>query len=225
MDSNVSRRRLLSGAVVGSASLLVNGCAPGEEIAHDDGAEHEGFADFRSALAGLVTPSCVETEDNLLGPFYLANAPFRTSIAAANEGQRLVVSGTVAGAGPSGCVPLANALVDVWQANARGRYDLSRTFKWRGRMNADASGAFSFETILPGRYLNGDQYRPRHIHFIVSSPGYATLTTQLYFAGDPFIADDPFVKTSLVTPLTRQAGVLHGSFPIVLAQAATPSTP
>ena len=98
-----------------------------------------------------------------------------------------------------------------------GAYDLTDPgFFWRGRFHADAAGHYAFETILPGRYLNGATYRPRHIHLKASHPGYAELTTQIYFEGDPFIPSDPFVRSSLVIPLGNVVGVLRGDFPIVL---------
>lgn len=164
-----------------------------------------------------VTPQCVETEDNILGPFYRPNAPFRTQIADESDGELLFLTGSVIGHGAA-CVPLAGALLDVWQADADGVYDnASPNFLFRGQLNADSTGAYALQTILPGRYLNGGTYRPRHIHLRISAPGYVLLTTQLYFAGDPFIPSDPFVHPSLVVPLEQRMDGWHARFDIVLA--------
>ena len=82
---------------------------------------------------------------------------------------------------------------------------------------------YEFETIHPGRYLNGSQLRPSHIHYRVSSPGHAELVTQLYFEGDPEIAGDPFVRLSLVVPLEARhaprGDYEAATFDIVLAKA------
>ena len=74
----------------------------------------------------------------------------------------------------------------------------------RGKLNADASGSYAFRTIIPGRYLNGAQYRPAHIHVKVSAPGQVPLTTQLYFEGDPFNDVDPFILDPLIMALEDQ---------------------
>ncbi|NUO53667.1 MAG: protocatechuate 3,4-dioxygenase subunit beta, partial [Polyangiaceae bacterium] len=90
-----------------------------------------------------------------------------------------------------------------------------------GKIETDADGHYSFVTIKPGWYLNGDQFRPAHIHYKVSHNDGVALTTQLYFEGDPYIPIDPFVKDSLVIPLSQGevngAEGLLGTFDIVLA--------
>lgn len=166
---------------------------------------------------GGVTPQCLETEDNILGPFYRAGAPFRTELATAADGELLQVYGTVSGRAGS-CLALPGALLDIWQADSSGAYDnTSPNFLFRGRLNTDSTGAYAFQTVLPGRYLNGNMYRPRHIHLRVSAPGHVLLTTQLYFEGDPFLSSDPFVRPSLVVPLEQRDQMLHARFDIVLA--------
>lgn len=152
---------------------------------------------------GGPTPGCKVTDDNILGPYYKPDAPFRTDITDGKPGAKLTVRGTVFGCD---CVtPLAGAVVDVWQADDAGAYD-NTGFVLRGRMLTDAQGRYQLETILPGLYLNGSTYRPRHIHYKVSHPNGTALTTQLYFAGDPWIASDAFVKDSLVMPLSESVG-------------------
>lgn len=246
-NRRLTRRVLLGQSVVGVGAWVLHGCAAAPERTFNDagapplspGADGGPFADAGSvepdagdpADAGVdggvdagmhtedagVTPQCLETEDNILGPFYRANAPFRTELATAADGQLLVVQGTVSGRAAV-CTALSGALLDIWQADSAGAYDnTSEAFLYRGRLNADSSGAYAFQTILPGRYLNGNEYRPRHIHLRVSAPDHVLLTTQLYFEGDPFLSSDPFVRPSLVVPLEQKADALHARFDIVLA--------
>lgn len=91
--------------------------------------------------------------------------------------------------------PVADALVDVWQANAHGRYaherdpntaPLDPNFQGWARLTTDAEGRFRVRTIKPGAYPVADGWsRPPHIHFKVARRGFHELTTQMYFAGDP----------------------------------------
>lgn len=165
------------------------------------------------------TAGCQVTDDNILGPFYTPDAPYRDDITDGKSGTPLIVEGTVYGCD---CVtPLAGAVVDVWQADDAGAYD-NVGYVLRGRVKTDASGHYSFTTIVPGLYLNGDSYRPRHIHYKVSHPQGVALTTQLYFEGDPHIATDAFVKPSLVMPVKEEVGpgggkLLRVEFDVVLA--------
>jgi len=69
-----------------------------------------------------------------------------------------------------------------------------------------------------GRYLNGTEYRPAHIHLKVWVGGVERLTTQIYFEGDPYLESDLFVEDGLVIPLVEDgAGGLAGEFPIAIA--------
>ena len=163
------------------------------------------------------TDGCFVTEDNILGPYYKAGAPFDQDLADDLEGELLLIEGTVYGCDCE--TPLAGAIVDVWQADSDGAYD-NAGFLLRGKVQTDANGRYSFLTIKPGWYLNGSQYRPAHIHYKVSHEDGVALTTQLYFEGDPYIPIDPFVKESLVIPLApgdvgRGQGLI-GTFDVVL---------
>ena len=104
--------------------------------------------------------------------------------------------------------PVKNALVEVWQANASGRYRhkkdqylgaLDPNFGGCGRVLTDENGHYVFRTIKPGPYpwrnrLN--DWRPAHIHFGISGSGWAQrLITQMYFEGDPLIATCPIIRT------------------------------
>jgi protocatechuate 3,4-dioxygenase, beta subunit len=103
--------------------------------------------------------------------------------------------------------PLAGALVEVWQANASGRYRHSRDqylgaldphFAGCGRVLTDAHGHYAFRTIRPGPYPwrnRINDWRPAHIHFAVSGRAWVQrLITQMYFEGDPLIAECPIVR-------------------------------
>lgn len=168
---------------------------------------------------------CALTEDNIEGPYYRENAPWKTRLGEANEpGVPLRISGVVMDAS---CQPIPDAIVDVWQANNKGSYDNdgqndppNQAFHMRGRMKTNAKGEYAYDTVVPGRYLNGDTYRPSHIHYKVYAPGYQTLTTQLYFAGDPYIKGDAFVRPSLVITLKGANQSQTGEFSIVLSKKA-----
>ena len=136
---------------------------------------------------------CDLTSDDILGPYYLPGSPNTTLIALPGEpGDRLFISGAVLS---NDCLtPVPDAMIEVWQANDAGAYDTSPAFLLRGTMYTDANGLYAFESIIPGAYLNGSQYRPKHIHYKVSKPGFPTLVTQLYFEGDPYIPADPWAS-------------------------------
>jgi protocatechuate 3,4-dioxygenase beta subunit len=119
--------------------------------------------------------------------------------------------------------------VDVWQASADGFYDVQQPGvqpdrNLRGLFTADADGRFWFSTVIPRYYPIPDDgpvggllrasgrhpFRPAHIHFLVSAPGHATVTTHLFVAGSPYIDSDAVfgVKESLVQdfPLVDDPG-------------------
>ena len=119
-------------------------------------------------------------------------------------GERIVVHGFVRDQFGRG---VANALVEVWQANASGRYRhkkdafigaLDPNFGGCGRMLTDADGYYRFRTVRPGAYPwrnRVNDWRPAHIHFSLSGDGWSQrLITQMYFEGDPMIAIDPILR-------------------------------
>ena len=152
-----------------------------------------------------ATEECTETEDNIEGPFYKPGAPERSTLVEDGiAGTRLTVSGRILG---TNCVPLAGALLDVWQADDNGQYD-NAGFKLRGRFHADSSGNYRLHTIVPRHYrVSRSSYRPSHIHVKVSATGVPLLTTQIYFRGDPYNATDSAFRQSLaVTPVDASGG-------------------
>ncbi len=130
----------------------------------------------------LEPMTCIPTQSDAQGPYYLAGAPFKNPIADPDEpGPRIVLAGHV---GDTTCTGIAGAVVDIWQTDAQGLYPTAEEgFRLRGKVTADEAGNYSFETVLPGFY----EGRPRHVHAKVSGPGFGTLTTQIYFAGDPYL--------------------------------------
>ena len=154
------------------------------------------------AVAAPATPAQVE------GPFHPVEAQKDTDLnltqikghSESARGEVIMVRGRVLN---SQGQPLANALVDIWQANDAGRYShaedpntapLDPNFQGWGMVNTDENGRYAFKTIKPGAYplsfLGGDGWRCRHLHFKVTRPGYEELITQMYFQNDPLIAQD-----------------------------------
>ena len=169
------------------------------------------------------TPEC-QTTDDILGPFYRVDAPIRTDMRVAGDlGAALIVEGTVYS---DDCVtPLSGALVEVWQADGTGAYDTaSSDFRYRASLVSGEDGAYAFNTNLPGKYLNGSQFRPSHIHFQVTAEGYRTLFSQVYFEGDSDIAADPWASSAaaearILTVTELDSGELLVNFDIYLVLA------
>lgn len=120
-------------------------------------------------------------------------------------GERIVVAGRVLD--ESGR-PVPDALVEIWQANAAGRYlhpndqhdaPLDPNFGGAGRVMTDAEGRWRFVTIKPGAYPwrnHHNAWRPAHIHFSLFGPSFGTrLVTQMYFPGDPLQPLDPIFNS------------------------------
>lgn len=135
-----------------------------------------------------------ETTNDILGPFYRKNAPIRSNLTYKGlKGSKILLKGKVFG---SDCkTKLENALVEIWHCNTDGEYDNdSELFLHRGQQPTNANGEYNFETILPGKYLNGKLYRPSHIHFRVTHKKTQELISQIYFKGDPHITEDPWAS-------------------------------
>jgi catechol 1,2-dioxygenase len=180
-----------------------------------------------AALADNVKP----TEDNILGPYFREGAPYRAKITPPlAKGTTLLIRGRVWGFDTK--KPLVNAVLDIWQADADGRYDnddpknppAKGVYLNRARVLTDETGYYEYETIHPGPYKIGpDAWRPAHIHYLVRKAGYANLVTQLYFQGDKFNAKDEFIKPSLIIKLegakVNGSAIETGVFDVVLAAA------
>lgn len=116
-------------------------------------------------------------------------------------GERITVTGRVL---DESSRPVPHTLVEIWQANAAGRYlhkvdqhnaPLDPNFTGSGRTLTDGEGRYKFVTIRPGEYPWKNHYnawRPAHIHFSIFGPAFATrLVTQMYFPGDSLLPYDP----------------------------------
>jgi protocatechuate 3,4-dioxygenase beta subunit len=125
------------------------------------------------------------TPPNALGPFYKRLTPVNNMLRAPGDpGMPLTLSGQVFNT--RGNV-LPNATIEIWQTNHHGHYDLDG-YRYRGKLKVDQSGAYSFETVIPGHYPDRIC---QHTHYLVMAPGHKPLVTQLYFATDPIFEGDP----------------------------------
>jgi catechol 1,2-dioxygenase len=150
-----------------------------------------------------------ETQANLLGPFWRDDQPL------VQDGGSLIRSPTpgpplsvrVRLQDPTGA-PIAGAEVDVWHSSPDGLYENQdpeqAEMNLRGRFISDAEGRFSFTTVMPAGYPIPDEgpvgellrmagrhkFRPAHLHFMIYKPGFKTLISQLYVAGDPYVDTD-----------------------------------
>lgn len=165
------------------------------------------------------------TESTVLGPFFVEDAPEAANgadIASGAKGEPMQVAGRVI---KPGGAPVVGALVETWQCDADGFYDVQRGEgpALRARLRTDADGRFAFRTVRPvsypiphdgpvGRMLEAQgrhPWRPAHIHFKLSAPGHATVVTHIFVEGDAYLASDTVfgVKSSLVRPF--DGGLTH----------------
>jgi hydroxyquinol 1,2-dioxygenase len=158
------------------------------------------------------------TETTVLGPFYVASPPEFAAggdIARGLAGEPLFVEGVVSSETGT---PLAGAVVDVWQSDDQGRYDLQfddpDMFFLRGRLRTDDKGRFGFWSIMPRSYpiptdgpagallaaAGRHPYRPAHVHFRIAAPGHDDLITHVFVRGDEYLSSDVVfgVKGSLI---------------------------
>lgn len=167
------------------------------------------------------------TETTVLGPFHVQGAPepaHGADISGGLPGQRLLVEASVASAGG---VPIPGAVVEVWATDGDGFYDVQRPeldgLALRATFRTDQEGRLHFWTVMPAYYPIPDDgpvgallaatarhpYRPAHVHFMISAPGYETLVTHIFAEGSPYLDSDAVfgVKTSLIEPFaTRPPG-------------------
>ena len=159
------------------------------------------------------------SESTVLGPFHVANAPeleLGSNICLDQKGEPMLVKGRVL---DTDGAPIANAKVDVWQANDEGFYDVQQKghqpdFNLRGVFRTDDQGRYWFNAVRPKFYPIPDDgpvgkmlarmgrhpFRPAHLHYIIEADGYETLTTHTFDPDDPYIHSDAVfgVKESLI---------------------------
>ncbi len=177
------------------------------------------------------------TENTVLGPFHVAQAPARAngdSICLDGKGTPCIVRGRVTDEGGN---PIAGALVDVWQTNDDGLYDVQQPgvqpdMNMRGMFTTDADGGYHFVTVKPLPYsiptdgpvgqmldaMGRHAMRPAHIHYIVSAPGYEKLVTHIFVKDDPYLDSDAVfgVKESLIVDFERDDDTWKAEFTVKL---------
>jgi catechol 1,2-dioxygenase len=160
-----------------------------------------------------------ETESTVLGPFYIENAPKYpngANICLDGKGEPVWVHGRVTDAKGK---PIVGAVLDVWQANEDGFYDVQQKgiqpdMNLRGVFTSDKNGVYNFRSAYPRFYpipfdgtvgdmlvaLDRNHNRPAHLHFIVSAPGFEKVTTHIFTPDCPWLKDDAVfgVKQSLI---------------------------
>ena len=153
------------------------------------------------------------------GPVYGESPPAETDSDLTRQhdgeplGERIIVTGTVRDRGGR---PVPGSLIEIWQANAAGRYvhqrdrhpaPLDPNFTGAGRVLTDSEGRYRFTTIRPGAYPwrnHENAWRPAHIHLSVFGRAFTErLVTQMYFPGDPLHSADP-IFNSVRDPAARE---------------------
>lgn len=167
------------------------------------------------------------TESTVFGPFHVADAPVRAmgdDICLDGKGEPCWFEGRVVDLEGR---PISGACVDVWSDNADGFYDVQQPGvqpQWnnRGRFFTGPDGAYAFRGIKPTSYpipddgpvgkmlahLGRHPYRPAHMHFLVTAPGFQKLVTHTFVGGDTYLSSDAVfgVKETLIAPFERQEG-------------------
>lgn len=183
------------------------------------------------------------TESTVVGPFHIENAPERAmgdTICLDGKGELCSFEGRVLDLDGN---PVDGAKIDVWSDNAEGYYDVQQPGiqpKWnnRGVFTTGPDGAYHFIGIKPVSYpipddgpvgqmlgrLGRHPYRPAHMHFMISAPGFQTVVTHTFVGGDKYLTSDAVfgVKMSLVAPfepVTNGATAWRSPFDFVLVAA------
>ena len=142
-----------------------------------------------------------------------ADADLTTRHSGEPLGERIILAGRVL---DSGGRPVPDTLIEIWQANASGRYahgvddhdaPLDPNFDGAGRCMTDSAGRYRFVTIKPGAYPwrnHRNAWRPQHVHFSLFGRAFTQrLITQMYFPGDPLFGQDP-IFNSVPDPKARE---------------------
>lgn len=180
------------------------------------------------------------TENTVFGPFHVDDAPIRAmgdNISLDGKGESCLFEGRVLDLDGK---PIAGATVDVWSDNADGFYDVQQPGiqpKWnnRGRFITGADGRYAFRGIKPVSYpipddgpvgqmlghLGRHPYRPAHMHYLVTAPGFQKLVTHTFVGGDDYLTSDAVfgVKNTLVAPFDKVEGgqtLWHSPFDFTL---------
>jgi catechol 1,2-dioxygenase len=164
------------------------------------------------------------SESTVLGPFHVADAPelpMGANICLDHKGEDMVISGRILDTGGR---PVEGAVIDVWQANDEGFYDVQQKgiqpdFNLRGVFRTGRDGRYWFRAVKPKFYpipddgpvgkllgaLGRHPYRPAHLHYIIKANGFESLTTHIFDPHDPYIHSDAVfgVKASLLAEFRK----------------------
>jgi protocatechuate 3,4-dioxygenase beta subunit len=188
-------------------STIYPGIAPNDQVTLD-------YPEYKSTRLRVPKKPLIQLPHSLseiTGPLYGHNPIGETDNDLTRQckgeplGERIIVAGKVMDEDGR---PVRNTLIEVWQANAAGRYihtrdqhpaPLDPNFIGAGRTITDEEGNYRIVTIKPGAYPwrnHPNAWRPAHIHFSLFGPALVTrLVTQMYFPGDPLMANDPISQS------------------------------
>jgi len=173
----------------------------------DESGDADGDSDGDAGDAGTDGQlECPATPPSIEGPFYRDGIPIRADLDLyGDEGGPLHLSGLVQ---DESCAPIAGAVIEFWHATpatpgvrpggVNATYDTSGELRYYGQVATDDEGRYELRTLIPGWYLHGAAYRPAHIHVKIWVGDVERLTTQLYFANDPFNVGDPWFDPETV---------------------------
>ncbi len=185
-----------------------------------------GLSMLVTALNNKKPQGC--TEATVFGPFHVEGSPhvpLGGDVANGAEGEPCFVRGSVVGIDGQ---PVPNAELQVWQADAAGNYDVQyarengeHEHRARATLNADANGDFHFKSIRAEAYpiphdgpvgkmleaLGRHPWRPAHLHFMITAPGFERLITHVFRNGDRYLDSDAVfgVRSSLIADWIEQA--------------------
>lgn len=185
-----------------------------------------GLSTLVTALNHKKPVGC--TEATVFGPFHVSDAPhveLGADISKGLQGTPWFVSGRVCDIDGN---PIPNAVIEVWQADDGGFYDVQKedleSYHGRAVLQADSEGGYHFRTIVPECYpiphdgpvgkmlqaLNRHPWRPAHLHFMITAPGYERLVTHVFREGGEYLDSDAVfgVRSSLIAEWVRhQPGI------------------
>jgi hydroxyquinol 1,2-dioxygenase len=183
------------------------------------------------------------TANTVLGPFYVPGSPWRAEgdsiLESPDPGQRVIMSGCVRDTAGQ---PISGATVDVWQNASNKLYAVQdpqqHPHNLRGRFRTPRSGTFTFKTVRPVAYaipndgpvghfldqLGRHPWRPAHIHFLITAPGYDPLTTHVFDSSSDYLDSDAVfgVEETLIATFAAEGnndGALDAEFDFVLTAA------
>ena len=187
--------------------------SPAPQTATDNSSLNSNPQDTSTGPSSLAcndgNNSAVLTPEETEGPYFTANSPERDVLFEDGmNGIKLVLTGHVYN---ENCQPVANALLDFWQADANGVYD-NNGYTLRGHQYTDANGYYELTTVIPGIYPG----RTEHIHVKVQAPNGKLITSQLFFPGVSLNDSDGIFNENLLIVLQETSDGMQGQFNFVI---------